>query len=78
MGRRLRKWWHLAALTTLATVVVPVSPAAPAVGDPVLVGAGDIATCSRTGDEATAALLDQVVGANPDATVFTTGDNVYN
>ena len=40
--------------------------------DPVLVGAGDIASCSSSGDEATAALLDGISG-----TVFTTGDNVY-
>jgi hypothetical protein len=41
-------------------------------GDPVLVGAGDIASCSETGDEATANLLDGIAG-----TVFTTGDNAY-
>jgi len=41
-------------------------------GPAVLVGAGDIAWCASTGDEATAALLDGVRG-----TVFTTGDNVY-
>src|SRR5215210_681909 len=35
----------------------------------VLVGAGDIATCPGTGDEATAKLLDGISG-----TVFTTGD----
>ena len=40
--------------------------------DPVLVGAGDIASCSSTGDEATADLLDSMPG-----TVFTAGDNVY-
>ncbi len=40
---------------------------------PVLIGAGDIATCPGTGDEATAELLDDYA----DATVFTTGDNVY-
>lgn len=39
--------------------------------DPVLVGAGDIAS-SGSGDTATAALLDNVSG-----TVFTTGDNAY-
>lgn len=39
---------------------------------PVLVGAGDIATCTSSGDEATASLLDTIAG-----TVFTTGDNVY-
>ena len=40
--------------------------------DPVLVGAGDIADCSSSGDEATAALL-----ANIPGTVFTVGDNAY-
>jgi hypothetical protein len=39
---------------------------------PVLVGAGDIASCSSGGDEATAALLDSIPGI-----VFTAGDNVY-
>jgi Calcineurin-like phosphoesterase len=38
----------------------------------VLVGAGDIAECGAGGDEATAALLDDLPG-----TVFTTGDNAY-
>jgi Calcineurin-like phosphoesterase len=41
-------------------------------GDPVLVGAGDIARCDGTGDEATAALLQQTPGS-----VFTLGDNAY-
>jgi hypothetical protein len=40
--------------------------------DPVLVGAGDIATCSEQGDEITAEMLDEISG-----TVFTAGDNVY-
>ena len=40
--------------------------------DPVLAGAGDIARCSTTGDEATARLLDDIPG-----TVFTAGDNAY-
>jgi uncharacterized protein YcfJ len=39
----------------------------------VLVGAGDIAECGTTGDEATANLLDNIAG-----TVFTAGDNAYN
>ncbi|MFE0702050.1 DNRLRE domain-containing protein [Streptomyces sp. NPDC058872] len=43
----------------------------PPSGDPVLVGAGDIAT-SGSGDTATANLLDGISG-----TVFTTGDNAY-
>src|SRR5688572_27818186 len=38
----------------------------------VLVGAGDIAVCGGSRDEATAALLDGIEG-----TVFTTGDNAY-
>ena len=53
------------------TVEVPVS------GDAVLVGAGDIASCSNDNDEATAQLVDAVVAARPDARVFTVGDNVY-
>jgi hypothetical protein len=40
--------------------------------DPVLVGAGDIASCSSSGDEATAKLLSSIPG-----TVYTTGDNAY-
>ena len=39
---------------------------------PVLVGAGDIGDCGSDGDEATAALLDDIPG-----TVFTAGDNAY-
>ena len=41
-------------------------------GDPVLVGAGDIAGCSTLSDEATAELLAGIGG-----TVFTLGDNAY-
>lgn len=48
----------------------PLPPPAP--GMEILVGAGDIADCSSSGDEATAALLDSIPG-----TVFTTGDNAY-
>ena len=53
------------------TVQVPVS------GDTVLVGAGDIASCSNDNDEATARLLDGLVAQHPQARVFTIGDNVY-
>lgn len=38
----------------------------------IFVGAGDISSCSSTGDEATALLLDSIAG-----TVFTLGDNAY-
>ncbi len=41
-------------------------------GDAVLVGAGDISTCSDNNDEATAKLLDGISG-----TVFNAGDNAY-
>lgn len=40
--------------------------------DPVLVGAGDIASCGSSGAERTARLLDDIPG-----TVFTVGDNAY-
>jgi hypothetical protein len=40
--------------------------------DPVFVGAGDIASCLSSGDEATANLLDSIAG-----TVYTLGDNAY-
>src|SRR5687767_6726398 len=45
------------------------SPSPPPV---VFVGAGDIGMCGSPGPEATARLLDRMVG-----TVFTTGDNAY-
>jgi hypothetical protein len=41
--------------------------------DPVVVGAGDIASCNSSGDEATARLLDNIPG-----TVATLGDHAYN
>src|SRR5689334_12873893 len=41
-------------------------------GDPVLVGAGDIASCASAGSAATAALLDAIPGD-----VFADGDTVY-
>jgi acid phosphatase type 7 len=40
--------------------------------DPVLIGAGDIATCEDDADEATAELIEDIPG-----TVFTLGDNAY-
>ena len=53
-----------------STITVVSSP--PPSDDPVIVGAGDIASCSSTGDEATATLLDNIAG-----TVITLGDNAY-
>jgi len=49
----------------------PSSTTSPPPGDPVFVGAGDIAN-SGSGDTATAALLDAIPG-----TVYTLGDNAY-
>jgi hypothetical protein len=40
--------------------------------DPVFVGAGDIASCASSGDEATANLIEGIPG-----TVYTLGDNAY-
>ena len=50
-----------------ARLALPASTA-----DPVLVGAGDIASCGSSGAERTARLLDDIPG-----TVFTVGDNAY-
>ena len=57
-------------ITPPPTVPPTVPPTAPP--SSVLVGAGDIASCASTGDEATATLLDGIAGG-----VFTLGDNVY-
>ena len=66
----------LAVLVRSAGAQTPVPAATPEPTplppDPVLVGAGDIASCDSGGDEQTAALLDTIEG-----TVFTLGDNVY-
>jgi hypothetical protein len=59
-------------VTGLVTLKQPTGSALAQTGDPVFVGAGDIANCGRTEDEATAKLLDNITG-----TVFTLGDNVY-
>lgn len=60
-----------AAAFTILAIGVPVASVA-AAADPILVGAGDIAVCGRTGDSRTASLL-----ANISGTVFTAGDNAY-
>jgi hypothetical protein len=63
---------------TLVPTSVPPTPAPPSptptngAGDAVLLAAGDIASCSSSGDEATAKLLD-----TPADTILTLGDNVY-
>jgi hypothetical protein len=55
--------------TQVATAAVTVGPRPSAA---TLVGAGDIASCGSSGDEATAKLLDAIPG-----TIFTAGDNAY-
>ena len=60
-------------ITTIASLIALLVPFSTAIAaDPVFVGAGDIANCSRTQDEATAKILDGITG-----TVFAAGDNVY-
>jgi hypothetical protein len=59
----------------------PTPTPTPPPGDPILIGAGDIAATpsgASGGDQATALLLDAAVAANPGrVTVFTAGDNAY-
>jgi len=61
----------LAAIGVGCTTGSTVGPPPPGTTN-VLVGAGDIADCGSSGDEATAVLLDGISG-----TVFTAGDNAY-
>jgi acid phosphatase type 7 len=58
--------------TGASGITVNPAPPPPPPGSPVVVGAGDIASCDETGDEATAVLLDGISG-----TVYTLGDNAY-
>jgi hypothetical protein len=65
---------RLTAQPSSSTSTAPLGsgPALAATGDPVFVGAGDIASCSQIHDDATANLLDNIPG-----TVYDLGDNVY-
>ncbi len=61
--------------SVLIVTLLPASltgPSAVSAADQVLVGAGDIASCTTNADSATANLLDDISG-----TVFTLGDNAY-
>src|SRR5215208_6131402 len=74
---KLRVVWVLVGMGLAMLLSVGVLGSAQSVSaldstDPVLVGAGDIASCGRTGDEATASLLEGING-----TVATLGDNAY-
>ena len=59
--------------TARPATAVPSSSTTPPPNDPVVIAAGDIASCSSSGDERTAALLDQ----HPTAVVVTLGDHAY-
>lgn len=61
----------VAALLIVVALDLYAARSAQAAGT-VMVGAGDIAKCSSSADEATAKLLDSIPG-----TVFTVGDNAY-
>jgi acid phosphatase type 7 len=65
------------ALTAWAGVATRSPEVSPATDEVVFVGAGDIAECPTSDDEATAEILDEVVAEEPEAVVFTTGDNAY-
>src|SRR4029079_9702852 len=71
-GGQRYEWYAVASdgtqATTSPTRTFDTAPGA----DPVLVGAGDIADCSRSQDEATGLVMEGVAGA-----AFTAGDNVY-
>ena len=58
--------------TGTSSITVPGAPPPPPSGSEVLVGAGDIAVCGSTNDDATSNLLVGLSG-----TVFTLGDNAY-
>jgi acid phosphatase type 7 len=65
--------WQLPSGPGIAPARPPVVAPPPVSGDAaVLVGAGDIATCSGGADDATASLLDGIAG-----TVFAAGDDAY-
>ena len=72
MGRQPSRWSGLVAAGIAVTLLGADQPSSADTKAAVLVGAGDIATCTGTNDSATADLLDGIAG-----TVFTTGDHVY-
>ena len=59
-------------ITTALALIIGIEPRYASAASVILVGAGDISTCSNSNDEATAKLLDGISG-----TVFTAGDNAY-
>lgn len=63
--------------STPAAAEPSLTPTPVASPDPILVGAGDIASCGGSGDEATADLLDAIFAGGVPGRVFTAGDNAY-
>jgi len=63
---------NLPGATPCLTTTPTPSPTATPSADPVLIGAGDIASCTSSGDESTANLLDGIAG-----TVIAVGDLAY-
>ena len=73
LGAGQRFEWYATVSDGTLTTTGPTWTFSTAPGsDPVLIGAGDIADCTRTQDEATAAVIGGVQGG-----VWTAGDNVY-
>ena len=74
LRQRVRDGLRRRALVALLVPLALLAFAPAQTAEPVVVlAAGDIAYCTRTGDESTAALID----ANPDATVLALGDLAY-
>ena len=63
--------------TELATSAPSASAAPTPVEPAILLAAGDVAACDEVGDTATAALVEQMLADDPDATVAILGDSVY-
>jgi hypothetical protein len=67
-----------AALRETREATPGATPVPTRVPDPVLVGAGDISSCTQENDDLTAELLDAVIASTTgEVVVFTAGDNVY-
>jgi hypothetical protein len=95
VGRRAEAWFAGGIVAIPALIIMAchpqASPTPPPAASPasivalsgasVMIGAGDIARCDASGDEATARIVDSVLRAdsiaNVDRVVFTLGDNAY-
>lgn len=73
---RVRAFGATAADTSAWSNTATAIVGSPPVPSHVMIGAGEITSCASQGSMLTAALIDSVVALNPDAIVFTTGNNV--